>query len=396
MRDRNSCNTIKKPGSIAQPIELSQLEAILHSLSDAVIVTNEYNEVALLNKEAARLFVLQPEKVLRKDVSEVVHDQWLIELIKKAQQDAQFAKPTQYERELKLPTIGSNYNNDYKQVYSVTLICITKGNDEVANVVTIIHDMTSQQEMSQMKFELVSKASHELRTPLSSIGAYIEMLVDGEVTDSDVRHDCYQVIQSEVQRLKRLIDNMLNIDRIEAGICMSDQDQVNIADLIDKAVQILMPHAQARNVSLSKKVASEDLVVQGDLEMLYQVVLNLTSNAIEHTPDGGRVIVKAHADNLTSSVKMSVEDSGCGISAEDLPKLFDKFYRVEQNNQTAKGSGLGLSLCKHVVETLHDGQIGVESKLGKGSKFCISIPVRSLKLNTAAKGERNADSNPCC
>ena len=127
-----------------------------------------------------------------------------------------------------------------------------------------------------------------------------------------------------------------------------------------------------------------DLGIEGDADMLYQVVLNLVSNAVKYTPKGGRVTVAADSDNLTRSVHVSVSDTGLGVPPDAVPKLFDKFYRVENYKRVAKGTGLGLSLCKHIVETLHHGQIGVESKLGMGSKFWFSVPMRYAGSEVAA------------
>ena len=127
-----------------------------------------------------------------------------------------------------------------------------------------------------------------------------------------------------------------------------------------------------------------DLGVEGDRGMLYQVVLNLLSNAVKYTPEGGRVTVSADSDNLTRCVLVSVSDTGLGIPPDALDKVFDKFYRVENYKRVAKGTGLGLSLCKHIVETLHNGQIGVESKLGMGSKFWFTVPMRYAGSRVAA------------
>ena len=264
------------------------------------------------------------------------------------------------------------------------MTCVEDHKHEVAGVVTILHDLTREREISQNKSDFVSKASHELRTPLSSISAYIEMLVDGEATDEASRQEFYKIIHNEAQRLGRLIDNMLNISRIEAGIIQIERKDVDIKQLIDRAVDTLGPQAREKKISLLKRVADVDLSVEGDLDMLYQVVLNLVSNAVKYTPDGGRVTVNADSDNLTRSVLITVSDTGLGIPPDAIPKLFDKFYRVENYKRIATGTGLGLSLCKHIVETLHDGQIGIESKLGMGSKFWVSIPMRYAGSQAAA------------
>jgi two-component system phosphate regulon sensor histidine kinase PhoR len=247
---------------------------------------------------------------------------------------------------------------------------------EVGGVVTILHDLTRERELSQMKSDFVSKASHELRTPLSSIRAYVEMLVDGEASDEKSRQEFYRIMQNETDRLSRLIDNMLNISRIEAGIVQIERENVDIKALVARAASTLGPAAKEKSIALHQRLAGVDLCVEGDADMLYQVVLNLVSNAVKYTPDGGRVTISADSDNLTRSVLVSVADTGLGIPPDALPKLFDKFFRVENYKRVAKGTGLGLSLCKHIVETVHHGQIGVESKLGMGSKFWFNVPMR--------------------
>ena len=169
---------------------------------------------------------------------------------------------------------------------------------------------------------------------------------------------------------------MLNISRIEAGIVQIERENVDIKHLITRAIDTLEPQASQKQITLNSKVAEVDLSVEGDCDMLFQVVLNLASNAVKYTPAGGRVTVAADSDNLTRSVVVSVSDTGLGIPPDAIEKIFDKFYRVENSKRGAKGTGLGLSLCKHIVETLHHGQVGVESKLGMGSKFWVTIPMR--------------------
>jgi two-component system phosphate regulon sensor histidine kinase PhoR len=269
-------------------------------------------------------------------------------------------------------------------VFDVTLSCVENHKREVGGVVSILHDLTRERELSQLKSDFVSKASHELRTPLSSIRAYVEMLVDGEASDEKARQEFYRIMQNETERLSRLIDNMLNISRIEAGIVQIDRENVDIKALIARAMHTIEPQAREKNISLHERMTNVDLCVEGDADMLYQVVLNLMSNSVKYTPEGGRVTVSADSDNLTRSVLVSVNDTGLGIPPDALPKLFDKFFRVENYKRVAKGTGLGLSLCKHIVETVHHGQIGVDSKLGMGSKFWFSVPMIYAGARVAA------------
>jgi two-component system phosphate regulon sensor histidine kinase PhoR len=177
---------------------------------------------------------------------------------------------------------------------------------------------------------------------------------------------------------------MLNISRIEAGIVQIDREMVDMKVLVQRALETLEPQAREKSIALSARAMEVDLRVEGDADMLYQVLLNLVSNAVKYTPDGGRVTVSADSDNLTRSVVLTVADTGLGIPPDSIPKLFDKFYRVENLRRVAKGTGLGLNLCKHIVETVHHGQIGVESKLGMGSKFWFSVPMRYAGSQAAA------------
>jgi signal transduction histidine kinase len=251
-------------------------------------------------------------------------------------------------------------------------------------VVTVLRDLSKEREIARLKSDFVSKASHELRTPLSSISAYIEMLVDGDATNETARQEFYSVISTETQRLQRMIDNLLNISRIEAGLMHIDRDRVEFGSLVERAVTNMTPQAQAKNLDIHIQLASVDLAVNGDSDMLYQVIVNLLSNAIKYTPEGGRISLDADAENLTHSLHFSVSDTGLGIAPDQTEKVFDKFYRVENYRRVANGTGLGLNLCRHIVETLHSGQIGVESKLGMGSKFWISIPIGDCSAKVAA------------
>ncbi len=364
--------------------ERRQTEAVLHALRDAVLVTNSFGDIVVANEAAGRLLGFDPSEAIHRPLEQYVKDQRLCQLIRDTSETANFAERRHVEHELRVAQENDDKAEGAIKVFDITLACVENHKHEVAGVVTILHDLTRVREISQMKSDFVSKASHELRTPLSSIRAYVEMLVDGEADDEDSRQEFYKIIQNETNRLGRLIDNMLNISRIEAGIVQIERESVDFKALIARAVDSLEPQAREKQISLITKPAEVDLTVEGDTDMLYQVVLNLLSNAVKYTPDGGRVTVAADSDNLTRCVVFSVSDTGLGIPPDAIPKLFDKFYRVENYKRVAKGTGLGLSLCKHIVETLHHGQVGVESELGMGSKFWVSIPMRYAGSQAAA------------
>jgi two-component system phosphate regulon sensor histidine kinase PhoR len=363
--------------------ERRQISAVLNALRDGVLVTDPFNEILMANNGAAEILRFELEAALHKPIQQVVRDARLAGFVNDARDIAQFSDRRHVE--IEIPTGESdNDGKPLSRVYEVTLACIENHKHEVGGVVTILHDLTREREVSQLKTDFVSKASHELRTPLSSIRAYLEMLIDGEATDDEARLEFYRVMQGEADRLGRLIDNMLNISRIEAGIVQIEREQVDIRTIINRAVETIQPQADEKQITLHPKVPAVDVSVEGDGDMLHQVVLNLLSNAVKYTPDGGRVAINCDSDNLTRSVVVSVTDTGLGIPPDALPKLFDKFFRVENYKRMAKGTGLGLSLCKHIVETVHHGQIGVESKLGMGSRFWFSVPMRYAGTKAAA------------
>jgi two-component system phosphate regulon sensor histidine kinase PhoR len=220
-----------------------------------------------------------------------------------------------------------------------------------------------------MKNDFVSSVSHELRTPLASIRAYVELLIDGEASDERTKREFYEVIQNEAHRLGRLIDNILNLSRIESGLVRVDKRPQSPIAIVRDALEVIAPQAKQKRITLSEELTSGLHQMLGDRDMLYQTVLNLLSNAVKYTPPGGRITVRTAADETNRRIVVDVIDTGVGIPPKDLPFVFDKFFRCDANSQMAKGTGLGLSLAKHIVETVHQGRMIVESELGKGSRF---------------------------
>lgn len=361
-----------------------QIETVLNSLRDGVLVTDAFGEIVTVNAAAAQLLGFDAAEAVHKPLEDMVDDARLCQIISDTRQSGDFASMRRVEHELDRDESMRIDGESATATYEIALTCVENHKGDVGGVVTILHDISREREISHLKSDFVSKASHELRTPLSSIRAYVEMLVDGEAQDEDSRNEFYRIILNETDRLGRLIDNMLNISRIEAGIVQIDRVNVDLKGIVRRAMDTIEPQARERNITLHSKLADINLCVEGDDDMIHQVVLNLMSNAVKYTPEGGRVTVSADTDNLTQSVLVSVSDTGLGIPPDALPRLFEKFYRIENYKRVAKGTGLGLSLCKHIVETLHHGQIGVESRLGMGSRFWFSIPMRYAGSQAAA------------
>src|SRR6185503_19736970 len=229
------------------------------------------------------------------------------------------------------------------RTFKVTLSCVTDQNDEAAGVVAVLHDMTKEKEVAEMKNDFVSNVSHELRTPLASIKAYVEMLIDGEADDEKTKGEFYEVIQNEANRLSRLIDNILNISRIESGLVKVNKQPQSLTVIIKEALEVIAPQAQQKSIAIKEQLTPVFYQTLADRDMLYQAVLNLLSNAVKYTPENGMIAVETLVDETKRIVITRINDTGVGIPPKDLPFVFDKFYRCEANSRMAKGTGLGLS-----------------------------------------------------
>ena len=334
--------------------------AIIYSISDAVLVTDSYDDLVVANDAAGRTFDFDLDQT-KVPVDRLVHDEKMVGLIRETRQQNSRTGRRIVEHEINTPS-GA-------RTYKVTLSCVTDRAGQTSGVVTVLHDMTRERDLARMKNDFVSNVSHELRTPLASIKAYTEMLIDGEATDEKTTREFYEVIQNEANRLSRLIDNILNISRIESGLVKVNKRPQSLMVLIKEAMEVISPQAKQKQIALEEQPTPAFYQTLIDKDMVYESMLNLLSNAVKYTPERGRITVQTQVDESQKKVIVRVSDTGVGIPPKDLPYVFDKFYRSDANSRMAKGTGLGLSLVKHVVETVHHGRMFVESQVGKGSTF---------------------------
>ncbi|MGQ9564691.1 MAG: sensor histidine kinase, partial [Thermogutta sp.] len=186
-------------------------------------------------------------------------------------------------------------------------------------------------------------------------------------------------IDTQAQRLQRLVENLLNIARIEAGIIKVNKQPVSVNEILQEASRLMTAAANEKNITLTLEPSPLYLSVHADRDLMLQAVINLISNAIKYTPNEGRVTVRSQLED--TKIVIEVEDTGVGISPRDMQRLFEKFYRVEAHKQMASGTGLGLALTKHIVEDVHGGTISVRSKVSEGSVFTITLPRASTKTS---------------
>jgi two-component system phosphate regulon sensor histidine kinase PhoR len=203
------------------------------------------------------------------------------------------------------------------------------------------------------------------------------MLADGDADgDPETQQKFLSIIEVQTDRMTRLLDSMLDIARIESGVVRVDKKIVSLNEMVEGGAKLMAPAAADKNLTVHQKLSSLYLPVYVDVDMMSRVVMNLVSNAIKYTDAGGHITLRSQIQN--NSAIFEVEDNGRGIPADALPKLFQKFYRVKENASVAPGTGLGLSLVRHIVEEVHGGKVEVDSEVGKGSTFRVRLPLEQL------------------
>jgi two-component system phosphate regulon sensor histidine kinase PhoR len=363
-------------------VRQEQLEAILGGLADPVLAVNAFDELTLVNPAAAKLFQLDEKAALGQPLAQALTYQPLVDLIV----DTRRRKaPAQRHGEIEI--VDDQNNTRWFAVHCRSLIADERQGASSANAgkspgaYVVLRDVAEIKAGQRRYADFISSVSHEMKSPLAGIKAYVELLADGEAEEPQVREEFLNVINSQANRLQRLIDNLLNLARIEAGVMHVSKNSVSLNELLSETLDIVRPAATARRITLTSEISPLYLGVLADRDMLVQVAINLLSNAIKYTPEGGRVTLRSRSAG--AQVQFEVEDTGVGLAPEDQVKVFEKFYRVKKDRNMASGTGLGLPLAKHIVEDVHSGRLTVRSTPGAGSVFLVSLPTTK-----AARDER--------
>jgi two-component system phosphate regulon sensor histidine kinase PhoR len=350
-------------------LRAEQIEAILNGLAEPVFAVDNYDELLLANPSARRLLNLDTQCVERRVAAQLVHCDKLLDLLT----DTRRRKSTT-TRSDEFELAGPDGRTRWYSVTASNLAAVRKATAESAaqGAVVVLRDISSQKAIQKRNAEFVSAVSHEMKTPLAGIKAYVEMLVDGDAEDEATQEEFLNVINSQADRLKRLIDNLLNLARIESGVVKVVKSTHSLNEILDEAYDVLRPTAEQKQIELVKDLSPMYLNVLVDRDQFLQAAINLLSNAIKYTHAGGTVTLRSRL--IDTQVQFDVEDTGVGLSEEDCDKVFEKFYRVQKDKQMAPGTGLGLSLAKYIVEDVHGGRLSVKSTLGVGSTFTITLP----------------------
>jgi len=336
--------------------EKNKLDSILANMVDGVIMTDTGGDIILANKAAGALFGFKEDSVAGRPIIEAVHDYEIDEILKQClhtgkEQAAQFES-----------------GNARRFLRAIAMPLYSQG--RLSGVLILLQDLTELRNLQTMRREMVGNISHELRTPIAGIKAMAETLLNGAIDDREAARDFLGRIGSEADRLAQMVAELTQLSRIESGQADLQMESVNLNALADEVLAEMRPLAEKQPVTLNQELSPGLPLVKADRDRIRQTIINLVHNAIKFNRPGGSVTIATGYD--ARSVTVSVIDTGIGISADDLPHIFERFYKADKA-RAGGGSGLGLAIAKHTVQA-HGGDIRAQSAEGKGSTFSFTLP----------------------
>ncbi len=342
--------------------ERAKVGAVLDSMVEGVIALDRQGLVMLMNPSARRILDIGQDSVIGQSLLEVIRNRGLSDLVEACRS----LKPNeQCRREvvLQLPV---------HRVLEVNAMPLP----DTQGMVLVFHDISELRRLEQVRAEFVANVSHELRTPLTAIKGYLETLLD-EAPDEPTTHRRFlEIAHTHADRLSRLINDLSRLSDIETGKVVLHMRSVDLKKFVNDILAIFENEAGKRGIVLKNEVAAEAMA-WADRDRLSQILVNLVDNAMKYTPDGGMVIFRAH-EREQGVTGLQIIDTGQGIPPTDIPRITERFYRVDKaRSRDQGGTGLGLAIVKHLVQ-LHGGALLIESELGKGTTIEIELPVKKL------------------
>ncbi|TDG00746.1 two-component system histidine kinase PnpS [Paenibacillus piri] len=346
----------------------SRLKSVLENMTSGVMMIDRDGKIVLLNPAAEDILGFSSQELLGKKFDEAKQQFDFTQLI---QECIDVREHIRDEMIFYYPS---------ERILEINLSPMSLNEEEWAGILIVLHDITAVRRLERMRSEFVANVSHELKTPIAAVKGFAETLLAGALNDKETARSFLQIIFDESERLNRLIGDILELSKIESKRIPLQFSPIHLQTFIGNCLHVMNAEAIKKSIDLEMQ-ADETIYIEADEDRLRQILINLLSNGINYTPEGGKVKVKV--DSLPGGedgaenerVRLTISDTGIGIPKKDLPRIFERFYRVDKaRSRSSGGTGLGLSIVKHLVE-LHKGTIRVESEVGMGSKFIIELPI---------------------
>lgn len=342
--------------------EQAKVAAILDGMVEGVLAVDGHDHVVLINERARAICDLGRTRAERKPFLEVIRNVDLHQLLRECRAGGEGVVS---RRELTLAGLSDRR-------LEANAVPLRLGPSEVGAVI-VLHDVTELRRLEQVRTEFVANVSHELRTPLTAIQGYLETLLGGALDDPEHGRRFLEIAARHTERLGRLLNDLTDLSNIELGRVSLRLAPTSLVDAVDAVLAIVKPRADAGGVALEAELARDLPRANADHDRLEQILINLVDNAVKHTPRGGRVIVSARAVD-DGRVEIAVADTGIGIPTADLPRITERFYRVDRaRSRELGGTGLGLAIVKHLV-IAHGGELAIDSEVNRGTVIRVTLP----------------------
>lgn len=342
-----------------------QMAALIDHMGSALLFMNVRGDVELVNQTTEQVFRVTSKELIGKPYYEVLPSQGLISFLQSV-----------YMTEKKQRSQINWTENYITKVYDVYGAPVLAKSGRLRGVTVVLHDITEQKKLEQVRKDFVANVSHELKTPVTSIKGFAETLIDGALADPVASKQFSEIIWKESDRLQMLIIDLLELSKIENAQFQLNVEQISLREITEEAVALLDSKAVEKEMDLSVKETGSS-IIEGDSQRLKQIIINLVTNAIAYTQSGGSVEVSLIEKK--EAVELHVKDTGIGIQPQETQRIFERFYRVDRaRSRNSGGTGLGLAIVKHLAEA-HFAKLEVESEEGIGTTFIVSFPKRHMQ-----------------
>jgi len=336
--------------------EKDRLSAILNHMEDGVLIIDKQSNVLLANPAAGRIFQCPADSMLHRSLIEAVHDYEIENLVQRC--IAQGEHQNSFIESL--PT---------KQFLGVIVTPLPSKKE----FLLVVQDLTRLRRLESFRRDFIANVSHELRTPITSLKALSETLIDGAIEDQTIARTFLQKMGTEIEKLAQMVEELVELSLIESGQARLHKQPSDIREVIEHSVNRLAPLAERGGLSINLLMPQNLPQLMFDRDKIEQVMVNLIHNAIKFTAPGGRITISAN--QKPGQIEITIADTGIGISEEDLPRIFERFYKTDKS-RSSSGTGLGLAIAKHIVQA-HGGEIRVSSREGQGSTFYFTLPIQN-------------------